>query len=681
MKRILDNLLTIFILCIIFLIVIPLSTSILDVLLIINIALSMIILLLTMNIKEALEFSVFPSVLLITTLFRVALNVSSTRLILGNGGEAGKVIDAFGSYVIGDNAVVGFIIFLIIVIVQFIVITKGSERVAEVAARFTLDAMPGKQMAIDADLNSGLINDETAKARRLKIQREADFYGSMDGATKFVKGDAIVSILVVFINSIGGIIIGMVQGDKTFADVLSIYITATVGDGLVSQLPALMISTATGMIVTRAASVNDLGSDLKTQIFAYPVVIMITGAVLIGLSMIPSFPTVTLLIIGSVIILFAFRLRKKKNKVVKIPEDSKDLPLSETEFYKNSDNIYSLMTIEPIEVEFGYSLVPLVDESKGGNFLNRVVMLRRQFAEDMGFVIPTVRLRDNAELGISQYIIKIKGEAISDGEVLADRFLAMNQANSSDEISGIDTIEPVFKIPAKWITEDKRERAMMSGYTIIDPLSVIITHLSEVIKTHSNELFGRKELNTLLDNYKKINKELVEDTVPSVITTVSLQRVLCNLLAEQIPIRDLTTILETVSEYAPTIKDIDILTEYVRQALKRTITRKYVRNNTIKVITVNPDLENLLMNNVKKTGNTSYVSLEPEIMQKIITAQLKEEKRLKDSMDEIIVLTSPVVRFYYKRLIDQFASQAIVLSFNEINSDTNVQAVGTISVT
>lgn len=671
--------LTLFVIGIVFLIIIPLNTSVIDIMIIINISLSLGILLLTMNIKEPLEFSVFPSVLLITTLLRVGLNVSSTRLILGNSGNAGQIIKAFGQYVIGGNAVVGFIIFLIIVIVQFVIITKGAERVAEVAARFTLDAMPGKQMAIDADLNSGLIDDETAKARRSKIQREADFYGSMDGATKFIKGDAIVSILIVFINCIGGIIIGMVQGDSSFSEVCSVYITATVGDGLVSQISALLISTATGMIVTRAASVNDLSTDLKTQIVSYPVVMMITGCVLLVMSMIPGFPVAVLLIIGAIYILLALRLKKKKPKPE--PVEDTDLPMSETEFYKNTDNIYSLLNVEPIEVEFGYNLIPLVDESKGGNFLNRVIMLRRQFAEKMGFVIPTVRLRDNAELGISEYVIKIKGEPISGGEVLADRFLAMNQADGVDDINGIDTIEPVFKIPAKWITEDKKEHAMMSGYTVIDPLSVIITHLSEVIKKHAYELFGRKELSILLENFKKINKELVDDTIPNVISMVDLQKVLCNLLAEEIPIKDMTSILEIVAEYSPTIKDMDMVTEYVRQALKRTISRKYVNNNNmLKVITLNPDIENLIMNNVKKTGNSSYVSLEPDVMQKVISAQLREEKRLKDSMDDVIVLTSPVVRFYYKRLIEQFSSEAVVLSFNEINSDINVQSVGTISI-
>jgi len=678
MKKLFDNMLTIFVISIVFLIIVPLNTSVLDIFIIINISISIGIFILTMYIKEALEFSVFPSILLITTLLRVGLNVSSTRLILSNNGNAGQIIKAFGEYVIGGNEVIGFVIFLIIVIVQFVIITKGAERVSEVAARFTLDAMPGKQMAIDADLNSGLIDETTAKKRRLKIQREADFYGSMDGASKFIKGDAIVAILIVFINSIGGIIVGMVQGGNDIQEVLSIYIRSTVGDGLVSQLSALFISTATGMIVTRAASVNDLGSDLKTQISSYPIVMMLIGCSLLALSIIPGFPTGPLIIIGSIFMLFSWRLKKSKTKPV--TEQAPDLPVSETEFYKNTENIYTLLNIEPVEVEFGYSLVPLVDESKGGNFLNRVVMLRRQFAEELGFVIPTVRLRDNAELDISQYVIKIKGEEITKGEVLADRFLAMNHENGVEDIEGIETVEPVFKIPAKWITDDKREKAMMSGYTIIDPLSVIITHLSEVIKEHAHELLGRRELTALLENYKKFNKELVEDCVPALISAIDLQKVLCNLLVEQIPIRDITTILETVSEYAPTVKDMDMLTEYVRQALKRTISRKYVHNKNIKVITLDPNVENLLMNNVKKIGNSSYVSLEPEIMQKLIAAQLKEENRLKESLDDVIVLTSPVVRFYYKRMIEQFSSKAVVLSFNEINPDTNVQSVGTISI-
>ncbi len=678
MRRLFDNMLTLFLIGVIFLLIIPLSTGLLDVMLIVNIALSLTILLIAMHIKEALEFSVFPSVLLITTLLRVALNVSSTRLILGNSGNAGKVIQTFGQYVIGGNPVVGFIIFLIIVVVQFIVITKGAERVAEVAARFTLDAMPGKQMAIDADLNAGLINDETAKMRRQKIQREADFYGSMDGASKFIKGDAIVSIIILFINSIGGVIIGMVQGGGSFNDVLSTYIVSTVGDGLVSQIPALLISTATGMVVTRAASVNSLSVDLKTQIVSYPIVLMITGGVLMAMSVLPGFPVFVLLTVGGLLMLLASRLQRRKAAEVPVPEV--ELPVNETEFYKNTDNIYSLLSVEPIEVEVGYSLVPLVDESKGGNFINRVVMLRRQFAEDMGMVLPAVTLRDNAGLDINEYVIKLKGEEVARGEVLPDHYLAMNAISDAQEIDGIDTVEPAFKLPAKWITADSREFAQMSGYTVIDPLSVIVTHLSEIIKKHAFELFSRKDLVHLMDNLRKTHKEMVDDIVPNVVPHVELQKVLCNLLSEQIPIRDLPTILETLSEHMPTVKDTDILTEYVRQALKRTITRKFAQDGNLKVITLNPEIENLIMGGVRKSGNNSYVSLEPNVLQNIVNSHMKEENRLKDRLSDVVVLTSPVVRCYYKRLMEQFSAEAVVLSFSEINQDVNIQALGTISI-
>lgn len=676
MKKIFDNMATIFVLCAVFLIIIPLKPSFLDVMLILNISISMIILLTTMYVKQPLEFSVFPSILLITTLLRVSLSVSSTRLILGNGGEAGKVIKTFGDFVIGGSPVVGFIVFLIIVIVQFIVITKGSERVAEVAARFTLDAMPGKQMAIDADLNAGLITDEEARARRRNIQREADFYGAMDGATKFVKGDAIVSILVVFINSIGGTVIGLVMGGKTFTEVLSIYITATVGDGLVTQLPALMISVATGMTVTRAASDSSLSKDLQKQLISYPVVLVMAGGVLLLLCLIPGFPVFQLFLIGGLLIFFGRQFMKKRETVAETEEE--DLPISETEFYKNPENIYSLLTVEQIEMEFGYSLIPLVDESKGSSFIDRIVVLRRQFASNTGIVLPSVRLRDNIELNPNQYLIKIKGEEIVRGEVLADHYLAMNPLEGGEEIEGIDTIEPAFGIPAKWITPDKRELAHMAGYTIIDPLSVIITHLSEVVKKHAHELLGRKEVAMLLDNLKKTNKELIDDVIPAIISLSELHKILANLLYEQIPIKDLQTILETAAEYAPTVKDSDMLTEYVRQALRRTITRKFAVDGKLKVITLHPDLENELMNHVKKTTHGSYVSLEPAVMQQIVTAHSKEVDRIRDLVSEPIILTSPVVRFYYKRLIEQFAPDTVVLSFNEIEANVNIQALGTI---
>jgi flagellar biosynthesis protein FlhA len=678
MKRLLDNVLTLFIIGVIFLIIIPLGTGVLDVMLIINIALSMVIFLISMYIKEALEFSVFPSVLLVTTLIRVALNVSSTRLILGNGGYAGKVIHAFGTFVIGGNAVVGFIVFLIIVIVQFVVITKGAERVAEVAARFTLDAMPGKQMAVDADLNSGVIDEATAKMRRQKVQREADFYGSMDGAAKFVKGDAIVSIITLLINSIGGLIIGMVMDGKSIGEIVNIYIVSTVGDGLVSQIPALLISTATGMVVTRAASVNSFSADLKEQIVSYPIAILITGGLLIAMSVIPGFPVAVLLIVGSGLIALALYLRRRVRGGE--PQKEEAQPVSESDFYRNTDNIYSLLAVEPVEVEVGYSLIPLVDEAKGGNFINRVVMLRRQFAEEFGMVVPAVTLRDNAELGVNEYVIRIRGEAVASGEVLADHFLAMNPIDGAQEIDGIDTLEPTFRIPAKWIAADLRETAQMSGYTVIDPLSVIVTHLSEVIKKHARELFGRKELILLLDNLRKTNRELVDDLVPSTVTHLDLQKVLGNLLGEQVPIRDLQTILETLGEYAPTVKDADLLTEYVRQALKRTITRRFAQEGSLKVITLNPEIENTIMSGVRKSGTNSYVSLEPAVLQKIVSSHMEQENRLKDQLNDVVVLTSPVVRCYYRKLIEQFSSEAVVLSFNEINHDVNIQALGTISI-
>jgi flagellar biosynthesis protein FlhA len=675
--KIIDNIIAVFIIAIILLIIIPLSTVILDIMLIFNITLSLCILLIAIYIKESLEFSIFPSLLLVTTLFRVALNVSSTRLILGNSGQAGQVIQTFGQFVIGGNAVVGIIIFTIIVIVQFIVITKGSERVAEVAARFTLDAMPGKQMAIDADLNSGLINDDVARARRKKIQREADFYGAMDGASKFVKGDAIVSIIIVFINIMAGSIIGMVQGGKTITEVMSIYTVATVGDGLVSQLPALLISTATGMIVTRAASDNSMSYDLSRQIVSYPIVLIIAGTALLLMCFIPGLPLVPILLLAALLIFAGNKLRKDKEK--NAVDAVEDLPVSESNFYKNTENIYTLLNIEPIEMEFGYSLIPLVDESKGGNFIDRVVMLRRQFAVDIGVVIPSVRLRDNAGLNSNQYVIKLKGEEIVRGEVLVDHYLAMNSDNAED-IEGVDTIEPAFGIAAKWIRADQRERAHLYGYTIIDPLSVIVTHLSEVIKKHAHELLGRQEVNSLLDNIKKTNKALVEDIIPSIISIGDLQKVLCNLLLEQIPIRDLQTILETVGDYGTTIKDTEMLTEYVRQALKRTITRKFAEDGKLKVITLNSDLENTIMNSVKKTERGSYFTLAPDVMQKIVAVHMNEVKKTSGILSNPIILASPVVRIYYKRLIGQFAPDTIVLSFNEIEPFVHIQSIGIIEL-
>lgn len=685
MKSILNNSISLFIIAVILMIIIPLPPFFLDLMFIINIAISIIILLTTMYIKEALEFSVFPSLLLITTLFRLSLNVSSTRLIMTNGGEAGAVIATFGNFVLQGNAVVGFIIFLIIVLVQFIVITKGAERVAEVTARFTLDAMPGKQMAIDADLSSGIITENEAKRRRSNVQREADFYGAMDGATKFVKGDSIMSIIITGINFVGGVIIGMVQGGSTFNEVLQTYSIATVGDGLVSQIPALLISTATSMIVTRAASESSLNVDLTNQIKSQPLVLIISGIVLLLMAAIPGFPKPQVIVLSAVFIFLGTRLLKsnedyglKDSEMAEKTEENK--AVSEDEYYRNIDNIYELIQIDPIEMEVGYSLIPLVDESSGGNFIDRVVMFRRQFAQEMGMVVPSVRLRDNGYLNPNEYVLKLKGEEIARGEILVEYYLALDPGNLSGEVDGIETIEPAYGIPSKWITKDKKELAEIYGYTVIDPLSVLITHLSEVIRIHANELLSRQDLNQLLNSVKKINESLVDEVVPGIVSYGNLQKILGNLLKEGIPIKDLETILETISDYGTSVKDTEMLTEYIRQSLKRTITHKWSDGGQIKVITLSTDVEKLVLNSISKDNKGSYLSIDPELLQKIVSQLLEQISNLKNDISIPIILTSPFVRGYFRKLLDQFYPKAVVLSFNEIDNSVQIQALGNISI-
>ncbi|HBB29094.1 MAG TPA: flagellar biosynthesis protein FlhA, partial [Clostridiales bacterium] len=627
------------------------------------------------------------SLLLITTIFRLALNISSTRLILGNEGQAGAVIETFGNFVLQGNAVIGFIIFLIIVIIQFLVITKGTERVAEVSARFTLDAMPGKQMAIDADLSSGLITEQEAKTRRYKIQKEADFYGAMDGATKFVKGDAIASIVITLINFIAGVIIGMVQGTGSFSDVLSIYTIATVGDGLVSQLPALLISTAAGMIVTRAASDSSLSTDISTQFISQPMVLLVSGIVLIAMSLIPGFPKLQILTIAAVLIFLGVNLLGKQKQVAKSEEQREAIEqqassevYDEETYYRNIDNIYELIQVDPIEMEVGYSLIPLVDESTGGSFIDRIVMFRRQFAVEMGMVVPSVRLKDNGYLNPNEYLIKIKGEEIARGEILVDYFLALEPNNVSGTIDGIDTIEPAYGIPSKWITKDKKELAEIYGYTVIDPLSVLVTHLSEIVKKHAHELLSRQDINQLLANAKKSNETIVEEVVPNLMSYGNLQKVLGNLLKEGVPIKDMETILETIGDYAASIKDTEMLTEYIRQALKRTVTRKWSDGGQIKVITLSTDIEKLIINSINKNEHGSYLSIDPQTIQKIVTSLLEQIEKLKEIINVPIILTSPFVRIYFKKLVDQFYPNAIVLSFNEIDNSVQIQAIGNVEI-
>lgn len=678
-----NNAVSIFVILVILLLIIPLPTWLLDFMFIINLSLSFIILLTTMYIKEALDFSIFPSLLLITTLFRLALNVSSTRSILLNNGYAGEVVQTFGQFVIRGNVIVGLIIFLIIVLVQFIVITKGSERVAEVSARFTLDAMPGKQMAIDADLNSGLIDEEQARFRRAHIQQEADFFGSMDGASKFVKGDAIISIIVTLINLIGGVIMGFVNNVGTFSDIMALYSTATVGDGLMSQIPALLISVATGMIVTRSASDSNLNADVVKQFTSQPIVLIIAGCVMLCLTLI-GFPVVQVSVMSALLIGLGITLMRKQRAIVEQPA-LEELPpteeiASETTFYRNIENVYGLLNVEQVEMEFGYSLLPLVDEASGGNFVDRVVMLRKQIALEYGLVIPSVRLKDSGQLNPNQYRIKFKGEEVAMGDVLMDHFLALTPGDISDPIDGIDTVEPAFGIPAKWISAEKKTKAELAGYTLIDPTSVIITHLAEIIKRHAYELLNRQEVNNLLANLRKTNETLVNDTIPSVISVSELQKILSNLLREGVPIRDMETILETVGDYAGSVKDADMLTEYVRQALKRTITHKFAEANQLKVLTLDAKVENLIMHAVKRTDTSSYLALEPQVIQTIMQATSQQVDKVKELVQNTIVLTSPVVRIYFKKLADQFYPNLTVLSFNEIDSDVQIQALGNIAM-
>ncbi len=685
--KILNNVASLFVIVIIALIIIPLPPFMLDLMLILNITLSLVILLLTMYIRNALQFSVFPSVLLVTTLFRLALNISSTRLILTNGGSAGNVISTFGNFVLSGNIVVGFVVFLIIVLVQFMVITKGAERVSEVAARFKLDAMPGKQMAIDADLNSGLIDEHEAFRRREDIQREAEFYGAMDGASKFVKGDAVMSIVITFINFIGGIIIGMVQGGKTFNDVLSIYTIATVGDGLVSQVPALLISTATGMIVTRAASVSTFGEDVIRQFGDQPTVIVLAGIAMLFLCLIPGMPIPQLIILAAVLIALGVTLKRKQQEAAQRTAQAQTqtgkaaaAEENETEYYKNIDNIYKLLPLDAIEMEFGYSLIPLVDERSGSSFIERLVMFRKQFATDMGMVVPAVRLRDNGLLNPNQYRIKIKGEEVARGEILMDYFLALDPGNLTGEIDGIDTIEPAYGIPSKWITPDKKDMAEIYGYTVIDPLSVVVTHLSETVRKHAYELLSRQDVNQILENMKKYNPTLVSDVIPSVITQASLQKILCNLLKEGIPIRDMDTILETISNTAGNVRDPELQTEYVRQALKRTITRKWSEGGQIRVITLDSEVEKTIVNSIAKNEHGTYLALDPQTTQKLITKLTECISGIKDVINTPIILTSPVVRVYFSKLLQQFYPKAVVLSFNELENNVQIQAVANVAL-
>lgn len=697
MKNLLNNAVSLIVVMIVLLLIIPLNPVLLDVMIILNMAVGLIILLISMNIKEALEFSIFPSLLLITTLYRIGINVSTTRSILSSGGSAGAVIAAMGDFVLQGNAVVGVVIFLIIVLVQFLVINKGAERVAEVAARFTLDAMPGKQMAIDADLSTGLIDEQEAKERRYKIQKEADFYGSMDGATKIVKGDATLSIVTTAVNFLGGCIIGMVQGGMEFSEVLSVYTIATIGDGLVGQIPALLISTATGMIVTRAVAEDSLNLEVTGQFSAQPKAIMIAGGVLAVLIAVPGMPKIQLAIIATGMMLGGYYLLRRMEEMGEPvpalggagvgpggmggpgPIDEEQLLAEEESNFKDINSVYSLINVEPIEMEFGYSLIPLVDEESGGKMIDRIVIFRRQYAQEMGLVIPSIRLRDSSYLNTNQYMIKIRGEEVARGEILIDYYLALEPPNVEKEIEGIETIEPAYGIPSKWITMDKREMAEIYGYTVIDPLSVMLTHLSETVKKHAHELLNRQEVVRLVENLKTQSPELVEEAIPAIISYGGFQKILTNLLKEGIPIKDMETIIETIVDSAMTVKDLDTITENIRVALKRTITRKFCEGGSMKVVTLDADLEKSIITSLTNGENGVYLALSPDVMQSVITQLSDEVKKFQELGQPPIVLTSQVVRLHFYHLVEQFFPDMYVLSFNEISNNIQIQAIGNIT--
>ena len=663
---------------IVIMMIIPLPTALLDVLICLNITIALVVIMSAIYNEEALDLSVFPSLLLVTTLFRLALNISATRLIL-IGGYAGEVITAFGNFVVGGNPVVGFIMFIILVIINFIVITKGSERVAEVSARFTLDAMPGKQMAIDADLNQGAITDAEAKVRREKIQREADFFGAMDGASKFVKGDAIAAIVIMLINIGGGFVIGMVQRDMDATTALNTYTLLTVGEGLVSQIPALLISTATGIIVTRAASEGNLGADIVKQLFNNERIFFINAGVLTMLAIVPGLPGIPFFTLAVICGFSGYSLHRK-SAVETAEEVSEEREAQAKAEATRPENIVSLLQVDPMELEIGYSLIPLVDTGQGGDLLDRIVMIRRQCALELGLVVPTIRIRDNIQIKPNSYIIKLKGMEIARGELMLDHFLAMNSGTVFEEIPGIETTEPAFGLPALWIPESQREQAELNGYTVVDAVSVLATHLTEVIKQHASEILGRQETQNLIDNLAKTHQSLVQEVIPELLGVGEVQKVLAYLLDERISIRDMATIMEVLADYARVTKDPEILTEYVRHAMARQISAQVVQGNVLPCITLDPALENRIVGGVQRTDHGSYVNLDPDSMRRMISSLNAEIEKMTNMGYPPVVLTSPAVRLYFRKLVSRSVSGITIVSHAEISSTVEIQILGVVRI-
>lgn len=666
---------------IVMMMIIPIPPMLLNFLLILNISLALTILLVTMYVKEPLEFSILPSVLLITTLFRLALNVSSTRLILLHG-DAGQVIAAFGNFVVGGSVPVGLIIFIILVIIQFIVITKGSERVAEVAARFTLDAMPGKQMAIDADLNAGIINEQEARERRRNIEREADFYGAMDGASKFVKGDAIAGIIITFINIIGGLALGAISYGLSIGEAAAKYTLLSVGDGLVSQIPALLISTSTGIMVTRAASESNLGDDIVTQVFKNPKVLFIIAGLLTLMGLIPAFPFFSFLIIALAFgAMGYFGLKKIKELELQESESQVAVSASEDLEYGSPEMVYNMLHVDPLELEFGYGLISIFDQEQGGDLLDRVILIRRQIAADLGVVVPIIRICDNIQLPSNDYVIKIKGIAISQGTVQPNKLMAMDPGTVIEPVKGEETIEPAFGLPALWIPVSERENAEAKGYTVVDTPSIIATHLTEVIKAHCHELLGRQDVKSLIENLKKTNGAVVEELIPSILSLGDLQKVLGNLLKEGVSIKNLSTILEILADYAPLVKDPDTLTEYVRQGLSRQISNSLRSlGSPLPVITLDNSIEQLINDSIQRTDHGNYLSIDPANTQMIIDRLREAYEDCLTQGYQPIVIAAPLVRFYFKRLVENSFPHLVVVSYNELDIKLEVQVIGTVKL-
>ncbi|RSL33183.1 flagellar biosynthesis protein FlhA [Salibacterium salarium] len=662
---------------IVVMLIIPLPTFMLDILIISNIALALIIILVSMNTREPLEFSIFPTLLLLVTLFRLGLNVSTTRSILGNA-EAGNVINTFGNFVVGGSPLVGFVVFLILIIIQFVVIVKGAERVSEVGARFTLDAMPGKQMSIDADLNAGMISEHQAKASREKIENEADFYGSMDGASKFVKGDAIAGIVIVIINLIFGLVIGMVEHGMGLADAANTYTLLTVGDGLVSQIPALLVSTATGIVVTRAASEGNLSQDVTSQLFAFPKMLFIAAGAIFMLGLFTPITivlTTILAIILAILGYFISQVDQNQDKEEQVQEEE-----PEEDDMKSPENVVNLLTIDPIEFEFGYGLIPLADTNQGGDLLDRVVMIRRQLALELGMVVPVIRIRDNIQLQPNEYVIKMRGNDVSNGELLLDHYMAMSPGVEDENITGIETTEPAFGLPALWIGEEMKEQAELAGYTVVDPPSVVSTHLTEVIKAHAHELLGREETKQLVDHLKETYPSLVEEVTPNPLALGEIQKVLSNLLKEKVSIRNLPTIFETLAEYGALTKDMTLVTEYVRQSLSRQITKQYsTPGEPLYVVTMSSQAEKKVADSVQQTEHGNFLAMNPDDSQKLVENIGQEAERLSEMGQTPILLCSPAVRMYIYQLIERFFPQVPVLSYNELEPNVEVQSVGVVN--